>query len=149
MQTTEASVIFSMMLVGGVIVSFVWGYISDRGKKKSILIFILVCSSVLFYSLSFIKVPLILALVLFFIGFMSQAVVVQTILADVANPTYLDEIFGFCQSVGLPTTFDEMGMKSVTDEILNQVADEASKDFMIMSMPKASRKNIGSSIILL
>lgn len=100
MQTTEASVIFSMMLVGGVIGSFVWGYISDRGKKKSILIFILFCSSVLFYSLSFIKVSFILALVLFFIGFMSQAVVVQTILADVANPTYLDEIFGFYYTLG-------------------------------------------------
>jgi glycerol dehydrogenase len=54
------------------------------------------------------------------------------------EPKFLDEIFGFCKSVGLPTTFAEMGMKSVTDGVLNKVADNASKAFMITSMPKAS-----------
>jgi glycerol dehydrogenase len=54
------------------------------------------------------------------------------------EPKFLDEIFGFCKSVGLPTTFDEMGMKNVTEEVLNKAADDASKDFMMMSMPKGS-----------
>jgi glycerol dehydrogenase len=52
---------------------------------------------------------------------------------------FLDTIYGFCRSVGLPTTFEELGMKTVTDEALEMVADDASKSVLIVSMPKASR----------
>jgi glycerol dehydrogenase len=51
----------------------------------------------------------------------------------------LDMIYGFCRSVGLPVTFEELGMSTVTDEALKMVADDASKSMLIMSMPKASR----------
>jgi glycerol dehydrogenase len=50
----------------------------------------------------------------------------------------LDMIYGFCRSVGLPVTFEELGMPTVTDEALKMVADDASKSMLIMSMPKAS-----------
>ncbi len=100
MDPTQASFLFSLMLVGGVIGPFLWGYVSDRFGKKLILIFILACSSILFCSLSFIKYTILLAIVLLFIGLMSQAVVVQTILAEVADPAFLDEIFGLYFTLG-------------------------------------------------
>ena len=52
---------------------------------------------------------------------------------------FLDEIYGFCRSVGLPVTLKELGMQTVTEEALKMVADDASKSVLIMSMPKASR----------
>jgi glycerol dehydrogenase len=52
---------------------------------------------------------------------------------------FLDQIYGFCKSVGLPTTFGELGIQKVTDEALKMVADDASKNVLIVSMPKASR----------
>jgi glycerol dehydrogenase len=51
---------------------------------------------------------------------------------------FLDKIYGFCKAVGLPTTFDELGASSVTDEALKMVAEDASKNVLILSMPKAS-----------
>jgi glycerol dehydrogenase len=50
---------------------------------------------------------------------------------------FLDRIFGFCKDVGLPTTFKEMGLEGVSDKILKEVADDASKSILIRSMPKA------------
>jgi glycerol dehydrogenase len=52
--------------------------------------------------------------------------------------SYLDKIFGFCRSVGLPTTFEEMTLKNATEADLKIVADTASKDGLITSMPRAS-----------
>lgn len=55
------------------------------------------------------------------------------------NKDFLDKIYGFCKSVGLPTTFEALGMQTVTDQALRMVADDASKSVLIVSMPKASR----------
>ena len=52
---------------------------------------------------------------------------------------FLDRIYGFCKKVGLPTTFEELGMKNASDEALRKVAEDASKNFIIMSMPRASQ----------
>lgn len=52
---------------------------------------------------------------------------------------FLNEIYGFCRAIGLPTTFEELGMRQITDEALKTVADDASKSVLIISMPKASR----------
>ena len=49
------------------------------------------------------------------------------------KPEFLDEIFGFCKAVGLPTTFDEMTLKNVSDEEVETVALVASKDILIRS----------------
>ncbi len=56
------------------------------------------------------------------------------------EPTFLDRIFGFCRAVGLPTTFDELTLKDVTDEALVRVADAASRDRLIQSMAGAARQ---------
>jgi glycerol dehydrogenase len=52
---------------------------------------------------------------------------------------FLDRIIGFCRSVGLPTTFAEMGLRGLTDGELSMVADAAAKDPLIRSMPKANK----------
>jgi glycerol dehydrogenase len=52
---------------------------------------------------------------------------------------FLGSIFGFCREVGLPTTFEEMGLEHVTDESLRMVADHASKSILMSSMPKAKK----------
>jgi len=37
----------------------------------------------------------------------------------------IDEVYTFCESVGLPTTFEEIGLKDVSDEELMKVAEAA------------------------
>ncbi len=56
------------------------------------------------------------------------------------SPEFLDKIFGFCRSVGLPTTFEELGLKKATDDVLERVADTASKNALIQSMAGASKE---------
>jgi glycerol dehydrogenase len=50
----------------------------------------------------------------------------------------LDRIFGFCRSVGLPTTLAELSLPDVTDEQLETVALAASRDFLIKGMPRST-----------
>lgn len=56
------------------------------------------------------------------------------------RPKYLGKIFGFCKAVGLPTTFEEMRLKNVTDNRLETVASVASRDILIQSMPGATKE---------
>jgi glycerol dehydrogenase len=37
----------------------------------------------------------------------------------------IDEVYSFCNSVGLPTTLAEIGLRDVTDDMLNRVAETA------------------------
>jgi glycerol dehydrogenase len=57
------------------------------------------------------------------------------LLLERRKPAFLDTVFGFCTSVGLPTTFAEMTLKDLTDEALETVALAASRDMIIKSMP--------------
>ncbi|MBN1615083.1 MAG: iron-containing alcohol dehydrogenase [Deltaproteobacteria bacterium] len=50
---------------------------------------------------------------------------------------HLERFVAFCKDIGLPTTFDEMGLKEIGDAFLKTVADDASRSPMIRSMPKA------------
>ncbi len=56
------------------------------------------------------------------------------------SPEFLDKIFGFCKAVGLPTTFEELCLKNPTDEVLEKVADAASKSQLIQSMAGARKE---------
>ena len=51
---------------------------------------------------------------------------------------FLDKIYGFCKSIGLPTTFEQLGASNLTDDALKKVAEDASKNGLILSMPKAN-----------
>ena len=61
------------------------------------------------------------------------------------EPEVLDRIFGFCKAVGLPTTFEEMGLDGVTDAELQKVALAASRDILIRSFVGAgeARDDLG------
>ncbi|MCP4577413.1 MAG: glycerol dehydrogenase [Deltaproteobacteria bacterium] len=54
------------------------------------------------------------------------------------NAEFLDKIYGFCRSIGLPTTFEELGLKNAPDEAIRMVAEDASKSVLITSMPRAT-----------
>ena len=51
---------------------------------------------------------------------------------------FLDKIYGFCKSVGLPITFEQLGASDITNDALKMVAEDASKNVLILSMPKAT-----------
>jgi len=55
------------------------------------------------------------------------------------KPEILNKVYGFCKSVGLPTTFEKLGLKKATDEAIRMVAEDASKIVLITSMPRASK----------
>ena len=61
------------------------------------------------------------------------------LIMDASGPETLDQIYGFCKKVGLPTTFSEMGLSDVSEEDLGLVAEDASKSPLMGAMPKAFR----------
>jgi glycerol dehydrogenase len=61
---------------------------------------------------------------------------VQLIMEE-AEPEKLQEVYFFCQAVGLPTSFEELGLKDTSDGTLKTVAEEAAKSLTMMAMPKA------------
>ena len=56
---------------------------------------------------------------------------------------FLDTIFSFCRAVGLPTSFLEMSLKSMTDEAVETVALVASRDILIRSFMGARTERDG------
>ena len=54
-----------------------------------------------------------------------------------SKPEVLREIFGFCKSVGLPTTFEEMTLHDLTDDVLMKVARIAAKTSLMKAMPRS------------
>lgn len=76
------------------------------------------------------------------------ATIVQLVMED--RPT--DEIFeviGFCESVGLPTTLDDLGLKDITEEQLRRVAEASTAEGeTIHNMPfKVDAKMVSDAIL--
>ena len=95
-----SSTLYSVMIFGGVLGPFFWGYLSDRMPRKPIIICILAIQGILYFSLQFTSDTLILAPLLFAIGFMAQTVVMQSVLADSTDREQLDHVFGFYYTLG-------------------------------------------------
>lgn len=95
-----SSILYSIMLLGGVFGPFFWGYLSDRMIRKPLIIGVMLTSGGLYFILQFVKNLWILAPVLFMIGFMVQTVVVQNVLSDSVESSQLDQIFGFYFTLG-------------------------------------------------
>ncbi|MBA4358429.1 MAG: glycerol dehydrogenase, partial [Desulfovibrio sp.] len=51
-------------------------------------------------------------------------VLVSLFLTD-KPPSVMEQVYGFCQSIGLPTTLADLGLEGVTDEDLGRVAEKA------------------------
>ena len=95
-----SSTLYSVMIFGGVVGPFFWGYLSDRMPRKPLVVGILALQCCLYYSLQLTKEVMILAPLLFLIGFMAQTVIMQSILADSIDRTQLDPVFGFYYTLG-------------------------------------------------
>ncbi len=95
-----SSTLYSVMIFGGVVGPFFWGYLSDRMARKPLVIGILAVQCVLFYGFQQVSDIVVLAPLLFLIGFMAQTVVMQSILADSIDRAQLDPVFGFYYTLG-------------------------------------------------
>jgi FSR family fosmidomycin resistance protein-like MFS transporter len=95
-----SSVLYSVMLFGGVLGPFFWGYLSDRMNRKPLIIGVMVVSSVGYFVLNYVTGFWLLAVLLFVIGFMVQTVVVQSVLSDSVEQSQLDQIFGLYFTIG-------------------------------------------------
>ncbi len=99
--TSEKSgVLYSIMLLGGVLGPFFWGYLSDRMNRKPLIIGIMVASSAGYLLLNYLTGYWALAVLLFVIGFMVQTVIVQSVLSDSVERSQLDQIFGLYFTIG-------------------------------------------------
>ena len=96
----RSSVLYSVLLSGGVIGPFFWGYMSDRLDRKPLIIGIMVANSLGYFMLNFVTEFWPLVILLFLIGFLVQTVIVQGVLSDSVDRSYLDQIFGFYFSLG-------------------------------------------------
>ncbi|MBN2334323.1 MFS transporter [Candidatus Bathyarchaeota archaeon] len=96
----RSSVLYSVMLFGGVLGPFFWGWLSDRVNRKPLIIGIMTASVAGYFTLNYVTDFWPLAALLFAIGFMVQTVVVQSVLSDSVEPTQLDQIFGLYFTIG-------------------------------------------------
>jgi sugar phosphate permease len=99
-STEQSSGLYSLLLFGGVLGPFFWGYLSDRMKRKPLIIGILLGSGLLYLCLSFVENVWLLAFILFFIGFMVQTVIMHSVLSESVEKTRLDQVFGFFYTLG-------------------------------------------------
>ena len=96
----KSSLLYSILLSGGVLGPFFWGNISDRMNRKPLIIGVTVMSGLGYFLLNYVTGFWALAALLFAIGFMVQTVVVQSVLSDSVERTQLDQIFGFYFTIG-------------------------------------------------
>jgi MFS family permease len=69
-------------------------------RRKPLIIGVLSVSGLLYLSLSFVENIWLLALILFFIGFMVQTVIMHSVLSESVEKTQLDQVFGFFYTLG-------------------------------------------------
>lgn len=95
-----SSILYSILLSGGIFGPFFWGYMSDRLNRKPLIIGIMAASVLGYFLLNFVIGFWPLAILLFLIGFLRQTVVVQSVLSDSVHRSQLDQIFGFYFTLG-------------------------------------------------
>ncbi len=96
----KSSLLYSIMLSGGVLGPLFWGNISDRMNRKPLIIGITAMSGLGYFLLNYVTGFWALAALLFVIGFLVQTVIVQSVLSDSVERTQLDQIFGFYFTIG-------------------------------------------------
>jgi len=99
-NSETSSVLYAILLFGGVLGPFFWGSLSDRVNRKPLIIGITVASIVGYYLLNHVTGFWPLAVLLFLIGFLVQTVIVQSVLSDSVERDQLDQIFGFYFTIG-------------------------------------------------
>ncbi len=99
-NSETSSVLYAILLFGGVLGPFFCGSLSDRVNRKPLIIGITVASIVGYYLLNHVTGFWPLAVLLFLIGFLVQTVIVQSVLSDSVERDQLDQIFGFYFTIG-------------------------------------------------
>jgi sugar phosphate permease len=100
LSSEKSSLLYSIMLGGGVLGPFFWGWLSDRVNRKPLIIGVMAASATGYFMLNYVKGYWGLASLLFFIGFMVQTVIVQSIITDSVEKRQLDQIFGLYFTIG-------------------------------------------------
>jgi FSR family fosmidomycin resistance protein-like MFS transporter len=95
-----SSILYAILLFGGVLGPFFWGQLSDKMNRKPLIIGIMSASSISYFSLNFVTQFWPLTILLFIIGFMVQTVIVQSVLSDSVASQQLDQIFGLYFTIG-------------------------------------------------
>ena len=96
----KSSLLYSILLFGGVFGPVFWGWLSDRINRKPLIIGIMLASCLGYLALNWITSFWGLVVLLFLIGFFVQTVVVQNVLSDSVPRDQLDQIFGFYFTIG-------------------------------------------------
>ena len=96
----KSSLLYSVLLFGGVFGPVFWGWLSDRINRKPLIIGIMTASSIGYLSLNWVTSFWGLVMLLFLIGFFVQTVVVQNVLSDSVPRDQLDQIFGLYFTIG-------------------------------------------------
>jgi len=60
------------------------------------------------------------------------------LIMEETDPEKLQEVYYFNQAVGLPTSFEELGLGGVSEDALTAVAEETARSLLMLSMPKAN-----------
>jgi FSR family fosmidomycin resistance protein-like MFS transporter len=95
-----SSLLYAILLFGGVVGPFFWGSLSDTWHRKPLIIGIMVASSLSYFALNVVTALVPLACLLFLIGFLVQTVIVQSVLSDSVEPQQLDQVFGLYFTIG-------------------------------------------------
>jgi len=96
----KSSLLYSILLFGGVFGPVFWGWLSDRINRKPLIIGIMTASSLGYLALNWVTNFWGLVVLLFLIGFFVQTVVVQNVLSDSVPRDQLDQIFGLYFTIG-------------------------------------------------
>ncbi len=99
-SSEKSSLLYSILLFGGVFGPVFWGWLSDRINRKPLIIGIMVASSIGYLALNWVTSFWGLVGLLFLIGFFVQTVVVQNVLSDSVPRDQLDQIFGLYFTIG-------------------------------------------------
>ena len=99
-SSENSSLLYSIMLGGGILGPFFWGWVSDKMNRKTLIIGIMAFSAAGYFMLNFVTSYWGLAALLFFIGFMVQTVIVQSVMTDSVERSQLDQIFGLYFTIG-------------------------------------------------
>ena len=100
LTSERSSILYSILLGGSVLGPVFWGWLSDRINRKPLIIGIIICSAIGYFMLNYVTSYLGLTVLLFFIGFMSQTVVTQSVLSDSVEKRQLDQTFGLYFTIG-------------------------------------------------
>lgn len=100
LTSERSSLLYSVLLGGGVIGPVFWGWLSDRVNRKPLIIGIITCRVIGYFMLNVVFSYLGLIVLLFFIGFMAETVIIQSVLSDSVDRRQLDQTFGLYFTIG-------------------------------------------------